>query len=199
MKLIEIEKATYRKHLNIIIVGFIATLLILALAYGQGLIMLFADNSIVAETTVNTASDVGGLANEKANEAIAIEEPAPNNFKFNFFGVLLALLTCVFVLHKLRASAFFKEVYYVWQVKQLQNLIYRKLKKIKAAAENDDVDALIILSFYYASLKQVYLLDDNTLTMSKLNKDISELNTRIENKSLAITAAQFDKALLANY
>jgi uncharacterized integral membrane protein len=199
MKLIEIEKATYRKHLNIIIVGFIATLLILALAYGQGLIMLFADNSIVAETTVNIASGDEGLAKEKASEALASEETAPNNFKFNFLGVLLALLTCVFALHKLRASAFFREVYYVWQVKQLQNLIYRKLKKIKAAAENDDVNALVILSFYYASLKQVYLLDDNTLTMSKLNKDISELNTRIENKNLAITADQFDKAMLANY
>ena len=185
MKLIEIEKARYRKHLNIIIVGFIATLLILALAYGQGLIAVFSDNNIVAETT---------------NTAVVTEEAtAPNNFKFNFFGVLLALLTCVFALHKLRASSFFREVYYVWQVKQLQNLIYRKLKKIKAAAENDDVNALVILSFYYASLKQVYLLDDNTLTMSKLNKDISELNTRIENKNLAITAEQFDKDLLANY
>ncbi len=200
MKLIEIEKATYRKHLNIIIVCFIASLLILALAYGQGLIMVFADNNIVAETTINTGSGAEGFANEKTSEALAGEEAtAPNNFKFNFFGVLLALLTCVLALHKLRASAFFKEVYYVWQVKQLQNLIYRKLKKIKAAAENDDVDALVILSFYYASLKQVYLLDDNTLTMSKLNKDISELNTRIENKNLTITADQFDKALLANY
>jgi len=192
MKLIEIEKATYRKHLNIIIVGFIASLLILALAYGQGLIMLFADNTyIAAEATISTAEAVKDVTSE--------ETTAPNNFKFNFFGVLLALLTCVFALHKLRASTFFTEVYYVWQVKQLQNLIYRKLKKIKAAAENDDVNALVILNFYYASLKQVYLLDDNTLTMSKLNKDISELNTRLESKSLVVSTEQFDKSLLANY
>ena len=200
MKLREIEKAKYRKHLNIIIVSFIASLLILALAYGQGLIMVFGDNNIIVETSINTVSDAETLADKQASkELIDEKEPAPNNFKFNFIGVLLALLTCVFVLHKLRASRFFSEVYYVWQVKQLQNLIYRKLKKIKAAAENDDVNALVILSFYYASLKQVYLLDDNTLTMSKLNKDISELNTRIESKNLAISAEQFDKAMLASY
>jgi hypothetical protein len=89
-------------------------------------------------------------------------------------------------------------VYYVWQIKQQQNAIYRKLKKIKAAAD-DDVNALIILNFYYTSLKQIYLLDDNTLTMSKLDKDISELNTRIENKNLTLSTDQFNKSLLVDY
>ncbi|SEK87727.1 Protein of unknown function [Colwellia chukchiensis] len=186
MKLKEIDKTTYRKHLNIIIAGFIASLLVLALAYGQGLIMLFADNNaIVSDATLTSGSG----------------EPATpsSNFKFNLLGVILALLTCMFALHKLRSSDFFAEVYYVWQVKQLQNLIYRKLKKIKAAASNDDVNALIILSFYYASLKQIYLLDDNTLTMSKLNKDTSELASQIADKNVTVTLDQFDKSLLANY
>jgi Na+-transporting NADH:ubiquinone oxidoreductase subunit NqrC len=116
-------------------------------------------------------------------------------------GVLLALLTCVFALHRLRFSAFFSEVYYVWQVKQQQNFIYRKLKKIKAAAEVDDVNvnALIILNFYYASLKQVYLLDDNTLTMSKLNSDINELNARLEKLNLTLSTDQFEPSMLADF
>ncbi|ASP49040.1 DUF3087 family protein [Cognaticolwellia beringensis] len=194
MKLKDIEKPVYRKHLNIIIVGFIASLLILALAYGQGLIMLFADSAAVMANPTNVA------AGEIANEVAATE----SNFKYNFLGVLLALLTCVFVLHRLRFSAFFSEVYYVWEIKQQQNAIYRKLKKIKVAASNDDpaavdVNALVILNFYYASLKQIYLLDDNTLTMSKLNTDISELNTRIENLQLTISTDQFDKSMLADY
>ena len=194
MKLKDIEKPVYRKHLNIIIVGFIASLLILALAYGQGLIMLFADSAAVMAKPTNVA------AGEIANEVAATE----SNFKYNFLGVLLALLTCVFVLHRLRFSAFFSEVYYVWEIKQQQNAIYRKLKKIKVAASNDDpgavdVNALVILNFYYASLKQIYLLDDNTLTMSKLNTDISELNTRIENLQLTISTDQFDKSMLADY
>lgn len=196
MKLKEIEKSVYRKHLNIIIVGFIASLLILALAYGQGLIMLFADSpSISNESVAVTVEAAKELTPETAPEM----PPQQSNFRYNFFGVLLALLTCVFALHRLRASAFFNEVFYVWQVKQQQNLIYRKLKKIKAAAENEDVNALIILHFYYASLKQTYLLDDNTLTISKLNKDIDELNTRLENKNLTLTTDQFDSSMLSDY
>ncbi|UUO25149.1 DUF3087 domain-containing protein [Colwellia sp. M166] len=193
MKLKDIEKSVYRKHLNIIIVSFIASLLILALAYGQGLIMLFADTAIISpEPTIIATGEVAG---ELASDAAATD----SNFSYNFLGVLLALLSCVFALHRLRSSAFFNEVYYVWQVKQQQNLIYRKLKKIKAAADNEDVNALIILHFYYTSLKQIYLLDDNTLTISKLNKDLSELNTRLENKNLTISTDQFDKSMLSDY
>ena len=191
MKLKDIDKAVYRKHLNIIIVGFIASLLTLALVYGQSLIMLFADSAQLLATPANVTTG------ELVNEATGTE----SNFSYNFMGVLLALLTCVFALHRLRFSAFFSEVYYVWQVKQQQNLIYRKLKKIKVAAEADDVNvnALIILNFYYASLKQVYLLDDNTLTMSKLNTDINELNSQLENLNLTLSTDQFEPSMLADF
>jgi hypothetical protein len=191
MILKDIEKTVYRKRLNIVIVSFIASLLVLSLAYGQGLIALFADSvnmSVPAES-------VTVVADELATEAAAPD----NNFKFNFFGVLMALLTCVFALHRLKTSQFFTEVYYVWQVKQQQNYIYRKLKKIKAAAKNDDVDALIILNFYYASLQQIYLLDDNTLTMSKLNKDIAELADQIQSKQLTISTEQYQQTMLTAY
>ncbi|MFT6247038.1 MAG: hypothetical protein ACJAUY_001195 [Cognaticolwellia sp.] len=191
MKLKDIDKAVYRKHLNIIIVGFIASLLTLALVYGQALIMLFADSAQLLATPANVTTG------ELVNEATGTE----SNFSYNFMGVLLALITCVFALHRLRFSAFFSEVYYVWQVKQQQNLIYRKLKKIKVAAEAGDVNvnALIILNFYYASLKQVYLLDDNTLTMSKLNTDINELNSQLENLNLTLSTDQFEPSMLADF
>jgi len=190
MILKNIEKAIYRKRLNIVIVSFIASLLVLSLAYGQGLIALFADS-------VNMPVPVAPVT-EAAVELSPAAAPE-NNFKLNFFGVLMALLTCVFALHRLKTSEFFTEVYYVWQVKQQQNYIYRKLKKIKAAAKNDDVDALIILNFYYASLKQIYVLDDNTLTMSKLNKDIAELDAQIQSKQLTISTEQYQQAMLAAY
>lgn len=188
MNLKNIEKSIYRKRLNIIIVSFIASLLLLALAYGQGLIALFSDLANVAvEPAKKIAADTVNTGEQDSN------------FKYNFLGVVLALATCAFALHRLKNIAFFTEVYYVWQVKQQQNYIYRKLKKIKAAAENDDVNALIILNFYYASLKQIYLLDDNTLTMSKLNKDICELDSKIESKQLTITTEQYQQSLLTEY
>ncbi|MBL4940279.1 MAG: DUF3087 family protein [Colwellia sp.] len=172
MLLINIDKKRYRKHLNIIIVGFIVGLLILALTFGQLLILSFSQEGV-------------------------------SNFRYNLLGVVLSLLVCAVILHTLKKSVFFIEIYYVWQVKQIQNLIYRKLKKIKAAAENTDPNieknALIILSFYYQSLQQVYQLDDNTLTIAKVNKDLSTLQETISNKNLNISAEQFDKKLLSSY
>ena len=177
MKLVEIEKTVYRKRLNNVIIGFIVSLAILSLVLGQALIMMFAEPAVSAMEGVEPKS----------------------NFRFNLLGVILALLACAAGLHQLREKPLFKEVYYVWQLKQVQNLIYRRLKKITAAAEQGDVNALIILNYYYTSLKQVYLLDDNTLTMSKLEKDISELNDRISVKNLSIISEQFDKKMLEPY
>ena len=168
MQLINIDKTRYRKHLNIVIAGFIGTLLVLALTFGQLLIVSFAQEGV-------------------------------SNFRYNLLGVVLSLLGCAAILHTFKSSGFFKEVYYVWQLKQLQNSIYRKLKKIKAAAKEDDANALIILSFYYQSLYLVYQLDDNTLTINKVNDEISKLQETIANKYLTISADQFDKKLLSYY
>tara|TARA_R110001583_G_scaffold39134_10_gene125722 strand:- start:1543 stop:2049 length:507 start_codon:yes stop_codon:yes gene_type:complete len=168
MQLINIDKTRYRKHLNIVIAGFIGTLLILALIFGQLLIVGFAQEGV-------------------------------SNFRYNLLGVVLSLFACAAILHTLKKSDFFIEIYYVWQVKQLQNLIYRKLKKVKAAVEHDDTNALIILSFYYQSLKQIYQLDDNTLTITKVVEDLNKVQEIIANKNLTVSAKQFDKKLLSSY
>ncbi len=170
MKLIEVNKAIYRKHLNIVIVAFISSLLILSLVFGTGLIAVLSD--------------------------VAVPTEEVNNFNYNLLGVILSLLFCGMALHQLKNTPFFKEIYYVWQLKQSQNLIYRKVKKVKAAAKQADVNALIIMNFYYTSLKQVYLLDDNTLTLSKLERDLNELHQLIADHNLSISSEQFTKTLL---
>ncbi len=168
MQLININKTRYRKHLNTVIAGFIITLLILALVFGQLLIALFAQEDL-------------------------------NNFRYNLLGVILALLACAAILHSLKNSAFFVEIYYVWQLKQIQNLIYRKLKKIKVGVENDETNAMIILLFYYQSLQQVYQLDDNTLTIANVDQQLNDLQETIANKCININAEQFNKKLLDSY
>lgn len=168
MQLLDIDKTRYRKHLNIIIAGFIGTLLVLALVFGQLLIASFGQEEV-------------------------------NNFRYNLLGVILSLLACAAILHQLKNSLFFTEIYYVWQIKQLQNLIFRKLKKIKQAADNEDKNALVILLFYYQSQQQVYQLDDNTLTINTVNKKLTDLQEIIANKNLTISAEQFDKKLLSSY
>ena len=46
MQLLNINKSRYRKHLNMVIVGFIAVLLTLALVFGQLLIAAFAEEGV---------------------------------------------------------------------------------------------------------------------------------------------------------
>jgi len=168
MQLINIDKVRYRKHLNIVIVSFIATLLVLALIFAQLLIISFGQEEV-------------------------------NNFRYNLLGVVLSLLACMAALHTLRTSDYFKEIYYVWQIKQIQNLIYRKLKKVKKAAKDSNEEALIILTFYYKSQQQVYQLDDNTLTISKVNKALTDLEEVIDNKDLTINVDQFDKKMITSF
>lgn len=177
MQLKEIEKALYRKRLNIVIASFVVGLLILALGLSSAMIAVFGDFMI--ENTVG--------------------ELEVNNFRYNLLGVILSVLACAAVLQRIKGKAFFKEIYYVWCLKQLHNKIYRKAKKIKLAAKNDDVNALIILNFYYHSRKQVYLLDDNTLTIPELEKDIRQLDETIADKNLTVTLSQFEESLLASY
>mgnify|MGYP000343419414 CR=1 FL=1 len=181
MKILDINKAVYRTRLNRVIIGFIVGLALLSLGFGSMLISLFTDNTAVL-------SEIAG------------ENGQTNNFKYNFLGVLLALLACASILHRLKTTEFFHEVYYVWQLKQIHNQIYRKLKRIKKAAfADDDVNAMIILNYYYSSQKQVYLLDDNTLTMSVLNKVQQKLNALLASKNITVEIEQFDIKTLASY
>jgi len=176
MQLIEIDKTLYRKRLNIVIISFVGTLLILSLSLGSLMIALLGDFLIE-----NTAGQM-----------------EVDNFRYNILGVILALLICVSVLSQIKDKSYFKEIYYVWKLKQLHNRIYRKFKKIKLAAKND-INALTILNFYYHSRKQVYLLDDNTLTIPELNKDIKKLDQMIAKQNLIISLSEFKESLLKFY
>jgi len=188
MQLIEIDKARYRKHLNIVIVGFIASLLVLSLAFAAVLISLFS-----------TVGDLSGIE-PIANAAVDLVQAEPEtNFRYNLLGAILALLANAAILHSIKGSDFFKEVYYVWQIKQIQNLIFRKLKKIKPAAKLGEKQALIILSFYYQSQRLVYTLDDNTITITTVEKEIANIEQLINDNQVEVNARDFDKSLLATY
>lgn len=187
MTLKDIDKKAYRRKLNQVIIGFIVSLAILAIAFGAILIALFSEPlalDTIAQASINTAIESGQQT---------------SNFRYNFLGVILALLSCAGILRQLKNTPFFNEIYYVWQLKQTQNIIYRRLKKIKKASVDGEEHALIILKFYYASLKQLYLLDDNTLTMSSLEADIINLEQLIAKNGKEITTEQFTKVLLSSY
>uniref|UniRef100_UPI00248CF935 DUF3087 family protein n=1 Tax=Vibrio parahaemolyticus TaxID=670 RepID=UPI00248CF935 len=126
-------------------------------------------------------------------------EQSTGNFHWNLIGVLLSLATSLSLLNQFKTRPYMKEVHYVWKLKQLHNKIYRKLKSIKAAASSDDLQALTILKFYYTTQKQVFELDNNTLTMNSVNKELEAIEEIEVSKSLSLDVASFEEAWLDTY
>ena len=81
----------------------------------------------------------------------------------------------------------------------MHNAIYRKLAKIKAAQAEGDESTLVILAFYYQTLKQVYELDDNTLTINNVNLEIDKLKQKLGDETYEQYVHQFEKSMLNAY
>ncbi|MCL9773977.1 DUF3087 domain-containing protein [Vibrio methylphosphonaticus] len=170
MKLINIDKTIYKQRLNVITIAIVAALAVLSVGFGSVLIAFFGSQNPTAEST--------------------------GNFHLNLMGVIAAAFVCVAVLSKLKNTPYFKEVYYVWRLKALQNRIYRRIKPIKQRVSENDRDAIVVLFFYYHSLKQVYSLDNNTLTLSELEKNIQQLQAQIDSLSMDVDVQDFDTSLI---
>ncbi|WP_434950306.1 DUF3087 family protein [Shewanella sp. HL-SH4] len=174
MKLRHVDKPQYRKMTNQVQFGIIAILAISSLVFGQMLIAILSSATVVAGQPTG-------------------------NFYFNFGGVIMGLMLCTLVVKHGRKKPQYADVYYVWQLKQLQNKIYRKLNAIQQAAADNNVNALTILCFYYQSLAIVYELDNNTLTMTEVNRQISVLEQQIQDKNLSCNADDFSVEQLGDF
>ncbi|HCE4571118.1 TPA: DUF3087 domain-containing protein [Vibrio parahaemolyticus] len=174
MEIQKINKEIYRKKVNLVIGGFVVLLAVSSLAFSTLLISLFGNTNIQPEQSTG-------------------------NFHWNLIGVLLSLATSLSLLNQFKTRPYMKEVHYVWKLKQLHNKIYRKLKSIKAAASSDDLQALTILKFYYTTQKQVFELDNNTLTMNSVNKELEAIEEIEVSKSLSLDVATFEEAWLDTY
>ena len=177
MNIREINKATYTGRLNKFYLIFFATFACLSLVFGYLLISWFGTTIVDPETQ--------------------------SNFRFNLLGVILALLLTTLLVNHFKNHPLLDEIYYVWQLKQVHNRIYRKLAKIKSAGEEGDINALIILAFYFKTTRMVYVLDNNTLTLSKVDLDISKLEESLQekqiNEDVEQLAAKFDQSLIAKF
>ncbi|CAE6931139.1 DUF3087 domain-containing protein [Vibrio alginolyticus] len=174
MEIQKINKEIYRKKVNLVIGGFVVLLAVSSLAFSTLLISLFGNTNIQPEQSTG-------------------------NFHWNLIGVLLSLATSLSLLNQFKTRPYMKEVHYVWKLKQVHNKIYRKLKSIKTAASCDDLQALTILKFYYTTQKQVFELDNNTLTMSSVNKELEAIEKIEVSESLSLDVASFEEAWLDTY
>lgn len=120
-------------------------------------------------------------------------------FFHNLAGVVVGVAIVTFVLYKFRQHPFMLEVIYVWDLKQQLNKIRRKQRNIEAAVENNDKDAMIIMNFMLHGSKQLYELDDNTLTMEDLLRKIQLHDERLQAAGLSSSTDAYNPALLEKF
>lgn len=128
-----------------------------------------------------------------------LSTPDADNFWYNLAGVVLAAIVVAFTLNKLRNHPFMSEVVYVWDLKQQLNRIHRKLNKIEPKIEENSHDAMIIMNYMYRGSKQLYELDDNTITMGTLNSKISVLDSKMKDAGISTSTDTYDPSMLKRF
>ena len=125
--------------------------------------------------------------------------PEGSYFVHNLSGVITGVGIITFLLNKFRQHPFMYEVMYVWDLKQQLNKIHRKQKKIEAAVENNDKDAMVIMNFMLHGSKQLYELDDNTITMDDLLIKIQVHDERMEEAGLSSSTDSYNPDMLERF
>ena len=167
MKLQTIDKKIYRKRVNVLMAITVIVLLLTSLGISNLLILLFG-------------TGVDG-----------------DHFWFNLVGVITGLVVVAVMNSILAKKPFMAEVSYVRSLKKEMNRIYRSSKLLQEKAEQDDKTALIITYFNLQASKQVYELDDNTLTMDELNNKIELLDEKIAKLGFEVQIDDYNSELLS--
>ncbi len=127
---------------------------------------------------------------------LALPSDSGSHFHWNLLGVVVSCIAIGFALKRVEHHPFMTEVVYVWRLKQALNQITRKLRKIKAAAEQGDVQAMHALQFNYAGSRQLWQLDDNTITMDELAISQAQLDTLAERYNVEADASRYQSEYL---
>lgn len=174
MNILKIDKETYRKKSNLVIVALVLSLAVLSIIFGSILIFFWG-----ATPNVNTGST--------------------GNFHLNAMGVILAIIVMIGISKKMHSHVYFDELMYVWKMKKIHTLIYRKFQKITSAAEKNNPDALLILAFYYTTQEQIFTLDNNTLTINSVRKSLNDIHVKAELIHLPLELNHFNVSLLDKF
>jgi len=130
---------------------------------------------------------------------LLIGNPEGGNMLLNAIGVVVAALLVVWLLRRYSGLPWMHEVVYVWCLKQQLNRITRKFKAVNEAAEQGERDALIVLNFSYRGSEQLYLLDNNTITLDDLRLKITALDAQVAALGLDISLDDYREELLKQY
>jgi len=130
---------------------------------------------------------------------LLMPSPEGSHFHWNLLGVIITAVTLLLILNKLKNSPYFHEVSYVWHLKQALNKINRRMKKIEEAAQQGDPIAMQILHFSYAGSRQLWQLDNNTLTINHLTHLENKLNELAKTHQVTLDTNLYNQQQLTDY
>lgn len=122
-----------------------------------------------------------------------------SHFHWNLLGVIVSSLVIGFTLKKYKSHPFMYEVAYVWDLKQALNKVTRKMPKLKKAAKEGNLDAMLAIQFSYSGSKQLWTLDDNTITMDDLSLWQAELDNLAKEHNVSLDVEQYNEQLLNQF
>lgn len=119
-----------------------------------------------------------------------------SNFWLNAAAVATAAALLGLLVSFIKDRPELTEVMYVWRLKQELNRIYRSSKKLEKALEANQHEALVIKYFQLHGSKHLYQLEDNTLTLSDLYKQIEAFEQRLADLGKEIRIDDYRSELL---
>lgn len=122
-----------------------------------------------------------------------------SHFHWNLLGVAITGILLLTLLIKLKTHPFLHEVSYVWDLKQALNAINRRMKKIETASQTGDITAINILHFSYSSSRQLWELDNNTLTINHLTSLENKLNELAQKYQVTLDLNLYNSNQLVEY
>ncbi|CAM2929432.1 DUF3087 domain-containing protein [Vibrio tubiashii] len=122
-----------------------------------------------------------------------------SHFHWNLLGVIVSAIGVVVTLVKLKTHPKMREVAYVWDLKQALNLIHRKNRALQTAAQDGNVNAMLALQFSYEGSRQLWQLDDNTITMNSLNAAQANLEQWVQEYGVTLDISDYHSGLLKSF
>lgn len=162
----KIDKIEYKQHLNRSQLFAALALLVLSLITSEVIRTLFADPN------------------------------SSDHFWLNAASVALSVLILVVVFMRVRHHEYFQDIMYIWNLKQRINRIYGNNRHIEQGIQQDCPAAIECQHYYLVTSIYIYQLEDNTLTLSELSRELDQLRLQMQRLDLTFDVQRFDIATL---
>lgn len=136
------------------------------------------------------------LVISELNRALFAEPNSSDHFWLNAASVALALGILVIVFMRIRHHQYFDDIMYIWNLKQTTNRIYSQNRHIEAGLKQDCEAAIECQHYYLVTSIYIYQLEDNTLTLSELSRELDDLRQQMLRLELSFDAQEFDIATI---